>query len=139
MDVFEKHRVAASIKADMEATIKHPIMKAFRDGLQFKSAKTAEKDEQAVRFLLTKLEMYMQGWIGANNLSTKELYIKSVELDRMASEVFSVYDQMNDVVNALIKTHVAPNVPKESLDKLRELEKQIKRIRTEQKNQYLAL
>ena len=120
-DQFTPYKISKSIKADLEQTIKSPILKSFRNRLQYKSPKTAEEDEAAMIFLINKLEMYAKGWNTANMKSVGELLSANDFVESEKKQLYSILDLQNDVVNRVIKMY-APQMDQDTLQELRNLE-----------------
>ena len=120
-DRFTPYKIANAIKADLEKTIKSPILKSFRARLQYKSPKTAHEDEEAMIYLITKLEMYAKGWNTANMKSVGELLAANDFVESEKKQLYTILDLQNDVVNRVIKMY-APQMDKDTLQELRNLE-----------------
>ncbi len=127
-DPFAPHRIAESIKKDLEATVKHPIMKSFRERLQYKSPKTAQQDEEGMIFLLQKLELYAKGWNSANMKSVGELLTANQYVQDQIKAVHEICDKQNDLINRIIKMFAA-QMDEATLNELRNLEKTYRAIR----------
>ena len=127
-DPFAPHRISESIRKDLEATIKHPTMKAFRDRLAYKSPKTAQQDEDAMIFLIQKLELYAKGWNSANMKSVGELLTALEYIEQEKKTLNEICDMQNDLINRMIKLF-APQMDADTLNELRDLEKTYRSIR----------
>ena len=120
------HKIANSIKADFNQIGSHPVMIEFYKGLDYKNKIGRERDEAVINYLISKAQMYAEGWIRANMNATGELWNKSTEYDRLNGEQDKVFKMMNDTINRLILA-IKEDLKPDQIEKLRELEKEIKK------------
>jgi uncharacterized protein (DUF4213/DUF364 family) len=128
-DPFAPHMIAKKIKDDLSAVKNSVVVKNFIAGLDYKSKKTRSVDEAFFQLVVARLEMYAHGWASANMNSVGELFNKNEALDRMESELKSVFISMNTVLNGYIKMMVSTGlVDADTLNELRELELKIMKL-----------
>ena len=119
---FEKHEINESINKSFQDILNSSELKDFSKGLEYKSKKTRETDEKAFKLLIDMLGVFKDGWIQANACQTAELYRKNEIIDTVFGRIKEFNKSLNKLIISLRDTE---SISPESLEKLREIEKQL--------------
>jgi len=121
---MKEYEISEAINKDYQKVITSAQMSEFKKNLKYKSEVSRKTDEQLVSMILTRLEMYKNGWVMANSAKTVNLASAADEIQ----EAWKLIDHFNNTLNNLIKL-LRPNIPENILKELRGLERELQEIR----------
>ena len=121
---MKEYKISEAINKDYQKVINSAQMSEFKKNLKYKSEVSRKTDEQLVSMILTRLEMYKNGWVMANSAKTVNLASAADEIE----EAWKLIDHFNNTLNNLIKL-LRPNIPEDILNELRSLERELQEIR----------
>lgn len=131
---YSGYEISESIQADYEQIFTSKEIKDFKDGLSYKSPKSAQRDLAALDFLLRKLEVYKKGWILCSFNQTNNL-AEILDYNQVQQEkILETTMQINDWINRVIKS-MKKMIPEEKLDGLRALEMEFRKLTKNLKNE----
>lgn len=130
IDIFKEHRISSTVQEDLDKTLRSDQVNDFMLGLEYKSAKTKEKDLAVIELLVSKLKIYAKGWIGANANSTGELYNKALAFEEQQREFYGFLLETNEALTGVIVALKQKDTLTDiQLDALRGLERIIKKLK----------
>lgn len=126
---FAPHKVAESINKDLNNVLTGQVMTNFKNGLNFKSARTRQTDEALVGLLVGRLKMYADGWVKANSLKTAELWQKAQAYDAAVEGLRTACKSINALLNeSIIYMKQRNQIDEETLQELRQLELKLQNL-----------